>query len=278
MDPYLQSHWRDVHASLIVYMRDALQESLPGTLRARVEERVVLETPEGIGPNPLYPDLRVIEYRPDERQGGVAAVAEVTAAEAVEVELTSEPPTEGYIEIIDAESGNRVVTVIELLSPTNKMTAVGRVQYCHKQREVCNSGSSLVEIDLIRGGNHILAFPLDHLSVRRQTAYMVCVRRAWVRDKAQVYSIFLSQRLPTIKVPLRQADAEVPLDLQALIEQCYRRGRYEGDLDYRKDADPPLAGAEAEWAEELLRGKGLRPTRPANGKRKRKPPRASGEK
>jgi len=25
MDPYLESHWRDVHACLIVYVRDALQ-------------------------------------------------------------------------------------------------------------------------------------------------------------------------------------------------------------------------------------------------------------
>jgi hypothetical protein len=276
MDPYLQTHWRDVHQRLITYACDALQDFLPPQLRARMEERVVLETPEGIAPNPLYPDLRVIESRPDERQGGVVPVSGVAVAEAIEVELGTEPLTEGYIEIIDASTGNRVVTVIEILSPTNKMTATGRLQYCQKQREVCNSDSSLVEIDLVRGGNHVLAFPLDHLSARRQTAYMVCVRRSWVRTRAQVYSIFLSQRLPTIKVPLRQTDAEVPLDLQALLDQCYRRGRYEGDLDYRKDADPPLRGAEAEWADELLRNKGLRAPRSSKGKGKRKRPRDSG--
>src|SRR5438552_10521608 len=62
MDPYLEAHWRDIHAGLVIYTRDALQGALPGALRARVEERVLLETPLGISEHPLYPDVRVVEY------------------------------------------------------------------------------------------------------------------------------------------------------------------------------------------------------------------------
>src|SRR5947207_9710257 len=62
MDPYLEAHWRDIHASLIIYARDALQGVLPPSLRARVEERVLLETREGIGDHPLFPDVRVVAY------------------------------------------------------------------------------------------------------------------------------------------------------------------------------------------------------------------------
>jgi hypothetical protein len=277
MDPYLEAHWRDVHHNLITYARDALQEVLPSELRARVEERVVLETPEGIGANPLYPDLRLIEGRPQDPRFGPAAVEGIAVAEPFLVELEHEPLTEGFIEIIDAESGNRVVTVIEFLSPTNKTSAAGRLQYLRKQSEICGSDTSLVEIDLVRRGAHVLAVPLDHLPPRRQTPYMVCVRRPWVRGKAEVYSIHLSQRLPTIKVPLRQTDADVPLDLQTLIDRCYRMGRYEGDLDYRRDPDPPLTGADAKWADQLLRSKGLRAVKSANGKRRRKPPRSGGK-
>ena|SRR5947209_5900130 len=40
MDPYLEQFWRDVHASLVIYLRDQLQGRLPPDLRARVEERV----------------------------------------------------------------------------------------------------------------------------------------------------------------------------------------------------------------------------------------------
>ena len=62
MAPYLEAHWRDVHASLIIYSRDALQGILPRTVRARVEEGVLLETPIGIGDHPSYPDVSAVEY------------------------------------------------------------------------------------------------------------------------------------------------------------------------------------------------------------------------
>jgi hypothetical protein len=40
MDPYLDRHWSDVRARLIVYISDQLQPQLGGSLRARVEERL----------------------------------------------------------------------------------------------------------------------------------------------------------------------------------------------------------------------------------------------
>ena len=61
MDPYLEAHWRDVHASLIIYTRDALRGLLPQSLRARVEERVLLATAAGFGESWLFPDVRVVE-------------------------------------------------------------------------------------------------------------------------------------------------------------------------------------------------------------------------
>jgi hypothetical protein len=277
MDPYLESHWRDVHASLIIYIRDALQAALPAELRARVEERVVLEGPEGLDTHPFFPDLRVIEQRP-QRPGSAKATAVVATAEPYLVEAEREPLTEGYIEIIDAGSGNRVVTIIEVLSPTNKLPGDGRQEYLRKQREICRSETNLVEIDLLRAGQHVAAVPLENVHPRLRTHYLVCVRRATVRSKAEFYPMFLSEKLPTVKVPLRPSDADVPLDLQALIEQCYRNGRYEGDLDYRRDPEPPWNKPEAEWADELLRSKGLRPAAPPKKKKRpRKPPRPSDE-
>src|SRR4051812_24486156 len=145
MDPYLESHWRDVHASLIIYIRDALQDSLPAELRARVEERVVLETPEGLLGNPLFPDLRVVEYRP-QRQGRVTAVAGKAGTPAILVDAEQEPLTEGYITIIDAGSGNRVVTILEVLSSANKTPGDAMQEYQRKQRDITRSETNLVEI------------------------------------------------------------------------------------------------------------------------------------
>jgi hypothetical protein len=268
MDSYLEAHWRDIHAGLIIYARDALQGALPGGLRARVEERVLLETPQGLGPHPLFPDVRVVEYTAkrglETRPSTSSAVAEPRV-----VETEPDAATETFLQIIDRESGNRVVTVIEFLSPSNKSPGPNREQYLRKQRDLCSSDTNLVEIDLNRCGTHTLAFPLAHLEPQARTLYMACVQRAARRGRAEVYPMPLWQRLPILKIPLRPADADVPLDLQLLVEQCSRNGAYEGTLNYAADPDPPLVGAERDWADEWLFEKGLR--------RRRKPPGRKGK-
>jgi hypothetical protein len=140
-------------------------------------------------------------------------------------------PTEHFLEIIDVESGNRVVTVIEFLSPANKSPGANREQYQRKQIDLCSSDTNLVEIDLNRVGLHTLAFPITSIKPGVRTHYLACVRRVTRRDTAEVYLMPLAQPLPTIKVPLRPADADVPLDLQALVEQCYRNGGYDGTIN-----------------------------------------------
>ena len=61
MDPYLEQHWRDVHARLIIYICDHLQEQLGGgKLRARVEERLVVEAND-TAVHAINPDARVFE-------------------------------------------------------------------------------------------------------------------------------------------------------------------------------------------------------------------------
>ncbi len=258
MDPYLEAHWRDIHARLIIYSCDALQGVLPGSLRARVEERVLLETPLGFADHPLFPDVRVVEY--SARRGPQAqAEAGTATAEPLLVETDDEAATETFLVIIDRESGNRVVTVIEFLSPSNKSPGSNREQYQRKQREICSSDANLVEIDINRFGLHTLAFPLAHIKPRGRTPYMVCVRRATRRGVAEVYPMPLWQRLTTIKIPLRPDDGDVPLDLRALVEQCYRNGAYDGTLNYAVEPDPPLLGVDKEWAAQRLGELGLRP-------------------
>jgi hypothetical protein len=267
MDPYLEAHWRDVHSRFIIYTSDALQGVLPGGLRARVEESVLLETPLGISELPLYPEVRDVEYA--KRVLQKRPEAGVAVAEPLLVDVQAEPATETYLEIIDVASGDRVVTVIEFLSPSNKSPGPNREQYRRKQQEICSSDANLVEIDLNRYGIHVLAFPLEHIKPQWRTGYAACVRRATRRDKTEVYLMPLWQRLPVVKVPLRPEDEDVPLDLQALVEQCWRHGGYEGTINYALDPDPPLLGAEKDWAEEWLRQKGLRP--------RKKPPRRKGK-
>jgi len=255
MDPYLEQYWRDVHHSLVTYSRDQLQPKLPPDLRARVEERVFVES-EATEYRVFFPDVHVVEQhtRP---QAAPAPKGDVALEEPLVVQLDDEPLSQGYIEIIDAASGNRVITVIEFLSPSNKVPGKGQDLYLQKQWEVRAAGLSLVEIDLTRTGRRVMTLPPHRIPPSHRTTYQVCVQRGWVPQKVEVYRAPLERRLPAIRVPLREIDADVPLDLQALVDLCYQNGRYE-DLDYQVELDPPLDASDAAWAEELLHSKGLR--------------------
>lgn len=254
MDPYLEQYWDDVHHALVTYARDQIQPQLPGDLRARMQERVFVEMLEQEA-RVIYPDVSVAQTR---KEHGEIAESAVSLAQPVVLELPMESVTQGYIEIIDARSGSRVVTVIEFISPSNKLPGQGRELYLQKQQEVRAANVSLVEVDLTRQGDWVLSVP--HYAVPRshQTLYQVCVRRGWKPRKAEVYAVPLRQRLPIIRIPLRETDSDATLDLQVLIEQCYGNGRYGGELDYRRDLVHPLSKEDAGWANELLRSRSVR--------------------
>lgn len=267
MDPYLESHWGDVHHSFITYARDQLRPLLPPDLRARVEERLFVESSAGVG-RILIPDVH-IHQRGRRQPGPAAAGSRPGTAEPLVLEL-DEPVTQGSIEIIDAASGNRVVTVIEVLSLTNKDAGEGCDLYLQKRQEARAARVSLVEIDLLRGGRRLLPVAPERLPRAYRTPYQVCTWRGWQPTAVEIYRLPLRERLPKISVPLRPTDADVPLDLQAIVEQCYRNGSYEDDIDYRRSAEPPLVGDDARWADALLRKHGLR-RRTGRGRKPRRP-------
>lgn len=259
MDPYLESRWRDVHQRLVLYACDSLQPRLPAGMLARVEEQLFVESDEA-PPRSIYPDVRVFEHArataPGAAQSAMAVQEDGEDGPFV-LKVGSEPATEGFIEIREASEGNRLITVIEFLSPSNKNTAKGRRLYRRKQRELRRARVTLVEIDLLRSGERVLSLPLRRLPPKYCSTYQVCVRRGWRPDEAEIYRVRLRAPLPKIKVPLRKKDPDVELDLQQLIEQCYANGRYD-TLDYSLDADPPLEADDAKWADELLRAAGRR--------------------
>lgn len=177
----------------------------------------------------------------------------VPAAEPIRAVLDEE--VERWLEIRDGTG--RLVTVLELLSPSNKLDAAERNRCERKRRTFLGGGVSVVEIDLVRQGAR--GFPRAVCTVldRAGACYGVCVFRATRPGECEVYPIRLRDRLPCIRIPLRPTDADAVLDLQPLIEQCHERGRYHL-LNYRLALDPPLAPEDAAWADQLLREPCLR--------------------
>jgi hypothetical protein len=258
MDPWLETHWGDIHQSTITYARDALNEQLPGGLRARVEERVYLEVASE-HMRRLIPDVRVIEFSGESPPAGTAkpAAGGAAVAEPIVVRIPGDPVTETFIQVVDTRSGNRVLTVIEILSPANKLPGTGRDLYVAKQEELAASDSSLVEIDLLRTGKPVALCRPENLPPERRTPYTISVYRAWKRLQFEVYPVPLRERLPAIRIPLREDLDDVVLDLQSLLDRAYVNGGYDV-IDYTTDPVPPLDPDDTAWADALLRQQGKR--------------------
>ena len=189
-----------------------------------------------------YPDVKIVE-----RFGRIPDGVGVRSQASV-----LEPATETYINILEADS-LKLVTVIEVLSHSNKLPGDGQRLYRQKQAELAESGVSLVEIDLLRRGDRVLTLPASQIPRRVRTTYQACVRRGWCSWRYEIYPVPLQAPLPRMNIPLRERDKDIHLDLQAVLEQAYRKGRYHLTLDYRKPADPPLTGADGKWARALLK-------------------------
>ena len=255
MDPFLERYWGDIHTSFIVYARDQLNEQLPGDLQARVEEQVCVDLRKDEGRR-VYPDVQIVE-EPDPRGGPAVAAGGVAVAEPLVIPVSDEPPTQRHLEIIDSSDGERVVTAIELLSRANKIGDAGRRLYRRKQQDYLAGGVNLVEIDLLREGRFVLAMRESLIPEASRTPYRVGIRRVSSPEHAEFFAMPLREPLPSIRVPLRPQDRDVVLQLQPLLEACYRHGRY-GNINYRQRLHPPLNPDDEQWLDVLLREKGLR--------------------
>jgi hypothetical protein len=248
MDPYLEDPqiWPGVHATFIVYLRDHLLPALRPRYIAAVEERVYVEGPD----REIIPDVWLRQTYP-----GKTTTETALADEDAPVLVEAEPLEihEPYVTILDRRSNQRIVTVIEMVSPTNKYAGPGRQLYIAKQQEILKSDSHLVEIDLLRAGPHVLAVPEATARRRGPYDYLISVNRATKRPRTsyELYLRGLRQRLPRIRIPLAGDDPDVKLDLQAVLEQTYEAG-YRERLNYAAPCNPPLAPADLAWANQLI--------------------------
>jgi len=253
MDPYLEPHWLDVHGFLVISARNSLNEQLPEDLIATSEERVAIESDSGME-HTFGPDVRVFELPADavnvvENTAGIVDAPYRLIAQV-------EPMIERYLRIIEAGT-ERLITVIEVVSPTNK-TGDGLRAFRRKRSELLATGVNFVEIDLARSGDW-KALLRPHGVARRMIApYRVTFRVPADPEAVYLHPIRLQDRLPSIAVPLRKDDPRVRLDLQTLIDQAYTSGRYHRRLVYSKPCEPPLEPEDAAWADEVLRAAGKR--------------------
>ncbi len=248
MNPFLERHWPDVHTKLIAYIADALAEKLPPELNARSEEKVTLHS-VGESDAILRADVAVVEswkrgippkWEPEKRDDEqiVATVPKI---------LIVPEDTDRWINISDLNG--KLITVIEVLSPSNKGTQ--RNQYLARRECYLQGSINLVEIDLLREGTPTFPTSSDAPHIRAQAKYYTCVSRAHLPGRLELYETPLPERLPNVSIPLRPTDPDIVLALQPLVDRCHRMGGY-WSTNYRDVPGPPLTAEEQEWVSEML--------------------------
>ena len=138
---------------------------------------------------------------------------------------------ERHLHIVHRAS-QRVITVLELLSPSNKSPGQdGLGRYLDKRNEFLSSGCHLIEMDLLRGGQRLpMAEPLP------PGDYYALIGRVGRKPRCQVIGWSLRAKLPPIPIPLLPADPEVTLNLDAAFGLAYESSFYSRRLPY----DEPL--------------------------------------
>jgi len=260
MDPYLEhpALWPGVHQGLITYMQAALNTILPPHYVADIGERLYVVQPE----RSIYPDVVVIEPPPVIPPAAPGATgASVAAVSDPPWILTLHPVEmrEVFIEILSIGDESRVVTMIEVLSPSNKTARTpGRDLYLAKQKELLESQTHSIELDFLHYGEHTVAPPHERLLEQGIWDYLVSLHRGGQGYRYEVWAVSLRQRLPRIRIPLADENPDVVLDLQAVFDRCHDAAAYARRLDYRRDPPISLRQDDTAWVTTLLRERGLR--------------------
>jgi hypothetical protein len=248
MNPYLEQAdvWHDFHEAFLPHVREIIAAQLPHYYIVKIDEHIHIHEPAtGVRAFAVRSHVLVAAHgRP--ANAGTCATAVLEAPAQVDLPVVD---VEGlsYLEIHDRRD-RRLVTVIELLSPTNKYSGPDREQYLGKRGRVLARSVHLVEIDLLRGGPR-----MPFASTLPECSYYALVSRAETRPKADLWPIQLRDRLPVIPIPLHDPDPDAKLDLQAVLHSLYDAARY-GNYIYEGAPYPSLGPADTAWTRGFLPG------------------------
>ncbi len=249
MDPYLEAPglWPDVHTRLINIFAEQLTPLLAPKYIAELNTQVVIDRVLDDPPDTtqaVLPDVTVT--RPSGSESGAPTTVAMPPA-PLRLTVPMAIPTRLVSIYIRLRETEKLITVVELLSPYNKRPGDGRREYLEKRITFFESDVHLIEIDLLRKWPRM---PLE--GSLPASAYLAMVSNAYERPACDVWPIGLRQPLPVLPVPLLKPDPDVPLDIGQALRTAYERARYDLRIDYTAPPIPPLSPEDVAWAAALL--------------------------
>jgi hypothetical protein len=215
MDPYLEHEalWPVFHHQLVMALYQMLLPGLVDRYRARVAQR------------------------------------HYATEQALFTSIIREEHHEDNIEIRQRSDG-RLITLLDVVSPANKLTQQGRAAYLDRRREGRSANANLVEIDLVLQGQPTLEYSRDGLP---DWDYAVTVTRSTQPERYEIYTATLQKRLPRFRLPLASDDRDTVLDLHTVFTRCYDQGDFSAKIDYSRDPVTTLSDEDRTWLRDHLK-------------------------
>jgi hypothetical protein len=215
MDPYLEHDalWPAFHHQLVLALYQVLLPGLIDRYRARLGQR------------------------------------HYATEQALFTSVIREEHHEDFIEIHNQKNG-RLITLLDIVSPTNKMTRLGRDAYLERRLEARNAGASLVELDLVLQGQPTLDYSREGLP---DWDYAVSVTRSSKPEQYEIYTATLQKRLPRFRLPLAADDRDTVLDLHTAFSRAYDQGGFASKIDYQREPSTTLSYEDRRWMDDLLK-------------------------
>ena len=243
MNPYLEQRmeWHSFHSLFMSVAAFEIGDQLPDQFFIRIEKELLMRADLGTTRS-IEADISFVDrdesFGPNETEG----VATSTAPECVTVPLHLDEVEDPSTIRIYSRQDEPAVTVIELLSYSNK-EGDGLRKFVDKRRSIMRSDANYIEIDLLRFGT---GFPIAR---RTETDYAVTLSEPVSRQKLGFWPIELRDPLPTIPIPLPN-EQPIDLPLGSVLNSTFQRMRF-GKRFYGESPEPRLREPNKSWAEAI---------------------------
>ena len=253
MDPFIENEdWQDFHLMLTAEIKRQLAPQLPPHYRLTAELSVKEVTnggdSTGGGPTKGYiPDLGILRDSAAETMEVSAETSTLTLAAPSRHIMSAPSPKQRELRIRDTRN-NRLVTAIEVLSPSNKY-GDGWVNHRRKVEAYREGQVNVIDIDLLRGGGYSFGIVGSGWYAPEEDGHReaYCVALYTPEGKISVWDIALTDELPRVPVPLTPPDEPVALDLQRAFTELYAYSTYpQREAESLEKISPPLSEEERE--------------------------------